>query len=194
MMLRRLGEFDAASAIENSVVFTLEEGKVRTRDVVGDAGASSTTAYTDAIISNLGKKPSRTFVRDYKPIRMPQVPLAPDFVKVKERKVEGLDVFVEWTGTVDALGKGLEAAAQGSPFRLHMVASRGTKVYPGGSAITDTVDAFTGRFMKKDGGDTTDAEILDLLARVGASARWSHVEKLNAFDGARGYTKAQGED
>jgi len=48
--------------------------------------------------------------------------------------------------------------------------------------------------MKTDRGDTTDAEILDLLARVGASARWSHVEKLNAFDSAKGYTKAQGED
>jgi hypothetical protein len=29
---------------------------------------------------------------------------------------------------------------------------------------------------------------------VGAKARWAHVEKLNVFDGALGYTKAQGED
>jgi isocitrate dehydrogenase len=71
MMLRRLGEFDAAGAIENSIIFTLEEGKFRTRDIVGDAGSCSTTAYTDAIIANLGKKPSKSFVRDYKPIRMP---------------------------------------------------------------------------------------------------------------------------
>jgi hypothetical protein len=75
-----------------------------------------------------------------------------------------------------------------------MISSRGTKLYPGGSAITDTVDAFTGRFMKSDGGDTSDAELLDLLARVGAQAKWAHVEKLNVFDGALGYTKAQGED
>jgi isocitrate dehydrogenase len=125
---------------------------------------------------------------------MPQVAAAPDFVKVKERKVAGADVYVEWSGSVDALGQGLEAAIQGSPFKLHMVSSRGTKLYPGGSAITDTVDAFTGRFMKSDGGDATDAEILDLLARVSGKARWSHVEKLNVFDGAPGYTKAQGED
>jgi isocitrate dehydrogenase len=194
MMLRRLEEFAAAAAIENSIVFTLEEGKVRTRDIMGDEGAASTTAYTDAIIANLGKKPTRAFVREYKPIVMPNVPSAPDFVKVGQRKVAGADVFVEWPGTVDALGQGLEAAAQGSPFRLHMVDSRGTKLYPGGSAITDTVDAFRGRFVKKDGSDTTDAEILDLLARVGTRVRWGHVEKLNVFDGAPGYTKAQGED
>jgi isocitrate dehydrogenase len=194
MMLRRLEEFAAAAAIENSIIYTLEEGKFRTRDVLGDAGSCSTSQWTDAIIANLGKKPSKAFVRDYKPIQMPQVAAAPDFVKVKERKVAGADVYVEWSGSVDALGQGLEAAIQGSPFKLHMVSSRGTKLYPGGSAITDTVDAFTGRFMKSDGGDATDAEILDLLARVSGKARWSHVEKLNVFDGAPGYTKAQGED
>jgi isocitrate dehydrogenase len=194
MMLRRLGEFDAAAAIENSIIFTLEEGKFRTRDIVGDAGSCSTTAYTDAIVGNLGKKPSKAFVRDYKPIKMPDVPTAPDFVKVSERKVAGADVYVEWAGTVDALGSALEAAVSGSPFKLHMISSRGTKLYPGGSAITDTVDAFTGRFMKGDGGDASDAEVLDLLARVGAKARWAHVEKLNVFDGQLGYTKAQGED
>jgi isocitrate dehydrogenase len=194
MMLRRLGEFDAAAAIENAIIVTLEEGKVRTRDIVGDAGACTTTAYTEAIIGNLGKKPSKSFVRHYKPIQMPHVSTAPDFVKVKERKVAGADVFVEWSGDVDTLGRNLERAVQGSPFKLHMVASRGTKLYPGGSAVTDTVDAFTGRFLKTDGGDATDAEVLDLLARVSTAARWSHVEKLNAFDGANGFTKAQGED
>jgi isocitrate dehydrogenase len=194
MMLRRLGEFEAAAAIENSIVVTLEDGKFRTRDIVGDQGSCSTTAYTDAIIANLGRKPSRSFVRDYKPIRMPDVPAAPDLVKVKERKVAGADVFVEWTGTVEALGQSFESAVQGSPFRLHMVSSRGTKLYPGGSAVTDTVDAFTGRFVRADGGDTSDAELIDLLQRVGARARWTHVEKLNVFDGANGYTKAQGED
>ena len=35
MMLRHLGEFDAAGKIENAVLVTLEEGKVKTGDVVG---------------------------------------------------------------------------------------------------------------------------------------------------------------
>ncbi len=194
MMLRRLEEFAAAAAIENSVIAVLEDGKFRTRDVVGDAGSVSTSDYTDAIIANLGRKPSKAFVREYRPIKMPDVPAAPDFVKVKERMVAGVDVYVEWTSSVETLGKSLETALAGSPFRLHMIASRGTKLYPGVSAVTDTVDAFTARCMRADGGDTTDAEILDLLVRVGARAPWSHVEKLNVFDGALGYTKAQGED
>ena len=194
MMMRYLGFFDEASAIENAIVTTLEDGKFRTRDIVGDQGSCTTTEYTDAVIANLGRKPKKAYVRDYKPLKIPAVPPAPDFVKAQSRKVVGADLFVEWTGAVDALGQGLEHASEGSPFRLHMVSSRGTKVYPGGSNVTDTVDAFTGRFVKGDGGEATDAEILDLLARVGAVTHWTHVEKLNVFDGAPGYTKAQGED
>ena len=194
MMLRRLEEFEAAAAIENAVIAVLEDGKVRTRDIAGDAGSSSTTAYTDAIIGSLGRKPSKAFVREYKPIKMPDVPAAPDFVKVKERRVAGADVFVEWTDGVQELGRGIEEALAGSPFRLSMVSSRGTKLYPGASAVTDTVDAFTLRCMKDDGSETSDPEVLDLLARVAARTRWTHVEKLHVFDGANGFTKAQGED
>src|SRR5262245_47620688 len=61
MMLRYLGEFDAASRIENAFLVTLEEGKVRTGDVVGyDSGKNASTSdYTKAIIGNLGKKPAK---------------------------------------------------------------------------------------------------------------------------------------
>ena len=42
--------------------------------------------------------------------------------------------------------------------------------------------------------EATDAQILDLVQRVGSRFRWMHLEKLQEFDGAAGYTKAQGED
>jgi isocitrate dehydrogenase len=54
MMLRHLGEFEAAAKIENALLVTLEQG-ILTRDVVGDAKAVGTRAFTDAIIGNLGK-------------------------------------------------------------------------------------------------------------------------------------------
>src|SRR6478735_10496472 len=53
LMLRHLGEFDAAVKVENALLVTMEQGTL-TRDVVGDGGAASTTAFTDAIIANLG--------------------------------------------------------------------------------------------------------------------------------------------
>src|SRR3954471_5684090 len=86
MLLRHLQEFEAAAAIENAVVYTLEQGKVMTRDTVGDAKAASTSAYTDEIIKNLGKKPSKAHVREYKALKFPHVSIDVDFVKAKTRK------------------------------------------------------------------------------------------------------------
>ena len=72
MLLRHLGEFEAAASIENALVVTLEDGKVRTGDVAGYDNCASTTAYTDAIIANLGRVPKKAHVREHKPLRMPQ--------------------------------------------------------------------------------------------------------------------------
>ena len=62
MMLRHLGEADAAQRVEDAVFVTLEEGQAVTLDVARQQGdveeAVSTTGYTDAIIANLGRSPS----------------------------------------------------------------------------------------------------------------------------------------
>jgi isocitrate dehydrogenase len=196
MMLRHLGEFEAASAIEHAVLVTLESG-VLTRDVVGDAAAVSTTAYTDAIIANLGKKSANWTVRDYKPIRLPQVSNQPVSVAPKSRRVVGADVFVEWPGDAESLGRRLESVAESSPLRLKMVSNRGTKVYPSVGAITDCVDHWRCRFVLRDESQTanlSDADLFALLQGIAVGHRWMHVEKLQEFDDQPGYTKAQGED
>ncbi len=196
MMLRYLEMFKEAALIENAVLFTLEEGKVMPRDVVGDAKAASTTAYADAIIANFGKSSSNYKIREYKPIKMPKIDLRPDFVQVASRRVAGTDLFVEWGGSVDELGKKAEALLDGTPLRLKMVSSRGTKVYPTMGAITDTVDQFRLRcMMREDNKELTDDVLLALLQKATSSGiRWAHVEKLQIFDNKEGYTKAQGED
>ncbi|MBK7093034.1 MAG: NADP-dependent isocitrate dehydrogenase [bacterium] len=195
MMLRYMGLFTEAATIENAVLFTLEEGKVMPRDVVGDAKAASTTAYTDAIIANYGKKPSKVQIRDHKPIKMPDVSSRPDFVVAKTRKVVGLDLFVEWGKSVDALGKGMEAVLEGTPLKLKMVSSRGTKLYPSMGTITDTVDAFTCRILMRDAGkDMTDEVLAAIMQKMSGKFTWGHIEKLQIFDDKDGFTKAQGED
>jgi isocitrate dehydrogenase len=195
MMLRYLGEFEAAATIENAVLYTLEEGKVRTGDVVGYDRGNTTTEYTDAIIANLGKKPSTTFVRQYRPIKLPEVSPSPVAVQVKTRRVVGVDVFVESELMPEPLGRLLESLVADSPFYLKMISNRGTKVYPPTGAITDVVDHYRCRFLLRDErGDASDEQILGLVRRIGSRLRWMHLEKLNEFDGAPGFTKAQGED
>lgn len=198
MMLRHINEFEAADAIENAVLVTLEEGKL-TRDVVGDVGATSTSDYTDAIIANLGKKPQQWAVRERKPLQMPHVDSRPDFVHVKERRVVGIDIFVESPLLPDELGPSVEQLSADTPFHLKMISNRGTKVYPAMGAITACVDQYRCRFMfNDDTSQRTDAEVnaalLDLVHRISTQHRWAHLEKLQEFDGEMGFTKAQGED
>lgn len=195
MLLRYLQEFEAAAKIENAVVYTLEEGKAMTRDVVGDAKAATTTAFTEAIVKNLGKKPSKVHVREYKPLKLPTISSAPDFVKAKNRKDIGVDVFIESNATPDVLGTTLLKLIEGMGLTLKAIANRGTKVFTPTGAITDCVDHFVCRFLLNDkNAAITDKQILDLLQKIGAQYRWMHIEKLAEFDGALSYTKSQGED
>jgi isocitrate dehydrogenase len=195
LMLRHLGEFDAATTMENAVLVTLEEGKVKTGDVAGYDRGASTTAFTDAVISNLGKKSARWHARDYKPIKLPQVSSRPDTVVPKSRRAAGVDIYVESALDAEELGRSLEQLAEGTPLKLKMISNRGAKVYPPMGAMTDCVDHWRCRFVaRSEEGEITDEDVLSLVQRISAYHRWMHLEKLLEIDGKPGFTKAQGED
>lgn len=195
MMLRHLGNFEAAATIEHAVLVTLEDGRVRTGDLIGYDKGASTTAFTDAVIANLGRTSERYRVRAYTPVKLPQVSSAPDLVKPRARRVVGVDIFVESSLAPEELGRSLEQIAAESPLKLKMISNRGTMVYPATGAITDCVDHWRCRFVLRSTDSTlTDSALFDLLQRVASQHRWMHLEKLPEFDGALGFTRAQGED
>lgn len=198
MMLRHMNEFKAAEDIEHAILVTLESG-IQTRDIAGDDHATSTSAYTDAIISNLGKRSQSWTVRERKPLILPEVGKAVDLVKVNERRVVGIDVFVESPLGPEELGKSITELTADAPLKLKMISNRGTKVYPAMGAITDCIDQYRCRFLFKE--DTanlpdaeTDAALIGLVRRISMQHKWAHLEKLQEFNGQPGYTKAQGED
>ncbi len=195
LMLRHIGQLEAAQKIEHAVLATLEEGKVKTGDVVGYDKCTSTSAYTDEIIKNLGKRSAKFQVRDYKPIRLPELPAGPGFVKARSVRIAGFDYFCQSFLLPDRLGPTVERAIEGSPVKLKMISNRGTKVYPSAGAITDCNDQYRCRLMARDpGADLSDSDIIDVLQRLGSTVRWMHLEKLQEIDGEAGFTKAQGED
>lgn len=195
MMLRHLGLPAEADAVERAVAVTWEEGAAQTRDVVGDDGAATTTAFADAVVANLGRTPSRTALRERRPLSIPRLDLPIDLVRVGARRVVGLDLFVESGTGPEEVGRAGEAIAAGTPVALKMVSNRGTQVYPQAGSVPDCVDQYRCRFTLRDaGGDLTDDAILALLGRAAGRLRWAHVEKLQEFDGVPAYTKAQGED
>ncbi len=195
MMLRYLDEFEAAAKIENAVLVTLEEGKVKTGDIVGYDKGTPTSVYTDEIIKNLGRKSTKWKVRDHKPIKMWNLSNDLDLVKPKSRRTIGADIFVETNLSPEQIGKSLEELSQPTALKLKMVSNRGTKVYPPTGAITDCVDQYRCRFVLKNSeGNLSDAELLELLKNIMTKHKWGHIEKLHEFDGVLGFTKAQGED
>lgn len=196
MLLRHIGEFEAAATIEDAVFVTLQEGKTVPRDVAGDQGAAGTKAFTNAILANFGRKPTNAKAREHRPIQLPKIPATIDFVKTEKREAVGVDIFVESDLPPAELGPRVVAAAKDSGFKLKMISNRGTVVYPLTGTGTDTVDQSRCRFIRLQPATEIHAgELARLLAGIEAQGlRWMHVEKLQFFDGKPGFTKAQGED
>jgi isocitrate dehydrogenase len=194
LMLRYLGHFEQASAIEHAIFVTLESG-VLTGDVLGYDRGTPTTEYTDAIIGNLGKRSATWTVRDVRPLQLPKIDPAPDYVKATTRAVVGLDVFVESPMTAAELGASLMELTHDTRLSLKMISSRGTKVFPPTGALTESGDHFRCRFIIKEApGDLPDEDVNQLLARISRRHTWMHIEKLQEFDGELGFTRDQGEN
>lgn len=193
MMLKHMQHFDAAETIENALFATLQKG-VLTGDVVGYDRGTSTTDFASAIIDNLGESVDGYTIRRGRPLAMPAPVANPVTVVPEQRRVVGVDVFVESGLMPHELGPLLDGLVESSPLRLTMISNRGTKVYPDGNSNIDVVDHYRCRFVLREDGELTRAGIRDLLSTIEGDVDWVHLELLQEFDGAAAYTKAQGED
>ncbi len=192
LLLRHLEEFEIARRVEEAVLVTLEEAKVPTRDVVGEAVASSTSAFTDEVIRNLGRSPGKPPRREYRPLKMPQRPTLP---APPLRQYEGLDVFLETTVPPGKLGAELRSLVEGTPFLLGGISNRGTRTWPETGAMTDLVDHTQVRFLLRNPvGDFPSEAVRTLLGRLEGRYPWMHLEVLQRFGTFQGYTRSQGDD
>ncbi len=197
MMLRHLGQREAALAVDNAWRRTLEDGLhtadlrgAETRRVVGSA------AFADAVIERLGEAPRRLKAAS------PGVGALAACVPTLERRprpekaLVGVDVFVDWDEAdraPSALGERLTALA-GSSLRLEMITNRGVQVWPRGLPQTVCTDHWRCRFRPVEGGATTHREVVALLERLSAAGvDFIKTEHLYTFDGAPGFSLGQGQ-
>lgn len=202
MMLRHLGHLDTARRVKNALLHVIEAGQVRTADFAQGAAPAGTAAFTEAVIAALDRAPARMAGREYQRLLLPPPGPQADLVPAT-RADTGADIFIESRLAPVALGTVLEQLCADGAWMLKMISNRGTQVYPGATPYTDCTDVYRCRFVAREGGTAPapaqapaidDAALLALLARIGAQHRWMHVEKLQSFDGAAAYTRAQGED
>jgi isocitrate dehydrogenase len=194
MMLRHIGDFETASKVEHALYVTLEEGRDLTGDIAPEGEGVGTAQYVERLVANLGRQSDKVPAREYRPVALKKWPAITWYKAATTRELVGVDVFVESERDPRAIGITLQEAAEGSAFTLKMISSRGAQVWPEMGGNTFLVDHFRARFIFREPpkGDAV-AEITDLLTRIGRQHRWMHLEKLQRFDGAEAYTKAQGE-
>lgn len=189
MMLRFLGEYEAADRIEESLFYILSQGKVIPRDVVGDEKGCKTSAFQDAIIANMGQKCDAWEKRSYANLnRDAMKTLKPPVVQ--DQKDVGLDIFIESSMPIHEFGVQMEGIAHRCGFELKVIACRGSQVYPFVGTVPQLVPHLQCRFLKN--GDMNDDDVTNLLSNL-APHKWMHIEKLKTFDGKNGFSKFQGE-
>ena len=194
MLLRHIGQFEAANCMEQAILLTLAQG-TKTGDIAEPGKAVSTDAFTNAVIVNLNHATDHESGRTRQPLQVPQLSTRPDFVSIGSRRVVGCDLFVESALSPDELGRSVENLLEGAALHLKMISNRGMKVYPPTGPTPDCTDQYRCRIVTSDStGDVDDKAIMDAVQRVSAHHAWAHIEKLQDFDGKPAYTKAQGED
>lgn len=194
-MLVHIGQGDVATRVHNAWLCTIEDG-VHTFDIYDPNRSNErvgTAAFADAVIARLGQVPKTLRTAAYSDTLAP-ITVTPT-ARPRPVKVQvGIDVFVDWTGPAEQLGRTVEQVA-GPDLRLVMVTNRGQKVYPDGLPETFCVDHWRCRFQpnRPDVSFTTDAAI-GLLGRLDrAGLAFIKTEGLYTFDGVPGYSLGQGQ-
>lgn len=186
MMLRHLGLAHEAHRVEQAVRRVYQEGIALTTDVALPGRAVGTNAFAEAVIEQIDMAPpaapqaaSRLFV--------PPPPRPAPRRKTK-RRVDGLDVFVEWRGPAEELIARLEPHSDRNGFQLYLVTDTGAERGAGEATSDQFLCRF--RYNRKHGNPERDAA--ELLERLSRAVCWMHVEKLTTFDGTPGYHALRG--
>ncbi|MCL5407859.1 MAG: NADP-dependent isocitrate dehydrogenase, partial [Candidatus Thermoplasmatota archaeon] len=194
-MLVHIGQGDVASRVHNAWLKTIEDG-IHTYDVYNQETSKKkvgTNEFGDAVIERLGLKPSVLKPVDY-PSRSEPIKVVLKSKPKEKKELVGMDVFLDWDGDPNELGKKLEKITSGN-LKLIMITNRGTKVYPGGLPETFCVDHWRCRFQASGREASIKHEdFIDLLSKlVGSGLPPIKTEGLYTFDGVPGYSLGQGQ-
>ncbi|NCT67839.1 MAG: NADP-dependent isocitrate dehydrogenase [Rhodanobacteraceae bacterium] len=198
-MLLHIGQANAAQAIHNAWLRTIEDG-LHTHDLFNERTSRrrvGTREFAHAVIERLGQQPQHLpkVAYDGAPASATST-RAPAPVRARaDKQLEGVDVFLDWNGQPrdpDELARRLQAATPAG-FRLAVITNRGVKVWPNGHPDTFCTDHWRCRFKATQG--WLDAcrvpELLGRLVEQGFEA--VKTENLYRFGDQAGYSAAQGE-
>ncbi len=210
MMLVHIGQSEVANKIRNAVYKTIEDG-VHTPDIYLEGTSKKkvgTKEFTQAVIANLGQKPSQLPIANFANSTK-KTEIKAEKIQVAEKKsLIGFDLFIDWQQEFDdllTLLKGMESEL----LEVKMISAKGLLLWP----LSDkhmmpnynkglTVLRFIGKGITgKSSNEIIDAtksithqDLIEMLAIMNQKKiDFVKYEGLYLFDGKCGYTSGQGE-
>jgi isocitrate dehydrogenase len=194
-MLVHIGQHDVAEKVQNAWLKALEDG-MHTYDIYKEGVSKErlgTREFADAVIARIGQKPAVLQPVQYaKEAASFRIELKPRPELKKE--MAGVDVFIHFKEKNAETLAAILKEAETRDLQLSMITNRGTKVWPNGFPETFCTDHWRCRFKPKQEGAPGYADVIELLSSInGKKLEIIKTENLYNFDGAPGYTAAQGQ-
>lgn len=195
MMLNHIGETTAAENIQNAWLKTIEDG-IHTYDIFKEGTSKQkvgTREFANAVIANLGNKPSILKPVLYTLNTALNLPKYKRKVAAKKELV-GVDLFVHWAGSgPEELAK-IVHQLDTPNAKLSMITNRGIKVYPDGFSETFCTDHWRCRFKPTVENLLDKEEIIELLTSAfRQNIDIIKTENLYSFDGKPAFSLGQGQ-
>lgn len=195
LMLNHLGQTDVAENVQNAWLKTIEAG-IHTYDIFKEGVSQvkvGTQEFAQAVIANLGKKPSTLKAVSYAKgaaLKLPKYKRKP----AAKKDLVGVDLFVHWSGTnPDELAANVKALGN-SEVQLTMITNRGIKVWPEGFRETFCTDHWRCRFKPVENNTMSKQEIIRLLNKaIENKIDTIKTENLYAFNDKPAYSLGQGQ-
>jgi isocitrate dehydrogenase len=198
MMLVHIGQPKIAGYIHNAWLATIENG-IHTADIYHPDTSKQkvgTQDFAEAVCEYMYRKPEIFPVIEYLPKDEHEAPvtLHTSPHKLEEKKLVGIDVFIEHTpDSVNALAELINDAITNQPLKLQFIDARGLKVWPDMGYYVALGDFWRLRFLPEGEKQTTQHELIALqqcLTEKGISI--VKTEHLALYDGKLGFTAVQG--
>lgn len=195
LMLNHIGQTDVAEKVQNAWLKTIEEG-IHTYDIYKEGVSKQkvgTKEFAEAVIKNLGQKPSQLNAVSYAEGTAFNLPKYQRKTP-KKKELLGVDLFVHWGGeSADELAA-IVQKLNTSDAALSMITNRGIKVWPEGFPETFCTDHWRCRFKPV---GTTELDKQQIVGLLEAASEHNidiiKTENLYAFDGTPAFSLGQGQ-
>jgi isocitrate dehydrogenase len=180
MMLVHIGQPGPANIIQNAWYKTLEDG-IHTYDIFKPKISKEkvgTKEFGQAVVDRLGQIPTQFKQSNFDaPKHIHKTHESSGSQTKVHKKIVGVDVFIDWDGSLEKLHTMLAALKAGT-CKLDGIYNRGAQVWPVKAPETLCIDSWRCRYST----GNSHAEILALLdAQTKAGLDFTHIEILYDF-------------